>query len=652
MELIKTVSNISQNTGFGHTVSAKRGDEIEYKIFVRALSFTALKNVRVADIMPIGLNYQGGSLRVNNQPHAPGLTSGGLVFDEVNQNGIAITYRAVVNINSGILTNQARATADNAQSQQDAANIDVAFTLEGQPELSITKEVRNLGPSGITSFNSFISVKKNDIIQYKIIVSNLGNAPANSAVVEDSNPAGLGLSNLSVSKPFTGNLQNGLRLGNLNASESVTIIYNASVNLEQSAIQNIGTVSASNAASKQAIAIVNVIRDTAATGGNCNGSSSSCNNNTNTNTQTNNNSTNSSNQSNNTNINGNSNTVTNTNQNCVNNSCNNTNVVYINQAGSTVPGNDFRQLSITKLVRSINGGAFQDTVTVHNNDSVEFEVVVKNLGNQVVNNARLSDAWNGNLSLASGTVRVDGNYYADSLNNISLGSIFSGQQKRLTFQARAFASGSQSIQNTARAWGDGTSQVQDDAWVFVNVYNPTCTVNCGAVFGGNVNLVFSKRANNDTKGADAANVVASKEDYITYTLTVTNIGNAPANSFIITDDLSQVLPYADLVDNGGGILSGNVISYPGITVPQGGSVSKSFKVRVKFHLATNLSYTMTNTYGNTVTVKINTPQVLGSFTAPKTGGPSLGLASIFGSLLAGGFGVFRNRRKVWELIWG
>ena len=105
------------------------------------------------------------------------------------------------------------------------------------------------------------------------------------------------------------------------------------------------------------------------------------------------------------------------------------------------------------------------------------------------------------------------------------------------------------------------------------------------------------------------------------------------------------------MDNGGGVLSGNVISYPGLTVPSGGSVSKSFRVRVKYALTSNLSYTMVNTYGNTVTVKINTPQVLGAFVAPKTGGPSVVVASIFGSLMAGGFGIFRNRRKVWELLW-
>jgi uncharacterized repeat protein (TIGR01451 family) len=106
--------------------------------------------------------------------------------------------------------------------------------------------------------------------------------------------------------------------------------------------------------------------------------------------------------------------------------------------------------------------------------------------------------------------------------------------------------------------------VQDDAWVFIS-----------GVQGGNVSLNYSKKAWNDSKGADATSVNASKEDYITYTLTVTNNGNTPANSFVITDDLSGVLPYADMSDNGGGTVSGNVITYPALTIPAGGSVSKS-----------------------------------------------------------------------------
>ncbi len=170
----------------------------------------------------------------------------------------------------------------------------------------------------------------------------------------------------------------------------------------------------------------------------------------------------------------------------------------------------------------------------------------------------------------------------------------------------------------------------------------------GQVLSGNVALTFSKRAINETKNSDATLVDASKEDYITYTLVVSNSGNSAATNFVISDDLSGVLPYADMVDNGGGTLNGNVISYPAISVPANGSVSKSFRVRVKFFLADNLSYTMTNTYGNTVVIHINTPQIITDFVAPKTGADTG--AFMFAGVLTAAFALYRKKRFLKDLI--
>ncbi len=368
------------------------------------------------------------------------------------------------------------------------------------------------------------------------------------------------------------------------------------------------------------------------TTGNCNGSSASCNTNTNTNTGTTSGS-NSPNQNNNSNINGNNNTVTQTNNNCVNNSCNTTGgstIHYITYGGSTVTQNDYRQLSITKDVRNVTNGSFssyQNSVSANPNDIVEFQIVVKNVGNQVVNNVRVSDFLPQGLSWVSGTFLNQSEMY--------VGSLYTNDTRTYTFQARVNSGFSQSIQNIAKVSGDSVGQIQDDAWVFVNQ---------GSIQGGNVSLSYSKKAFNDTKNQDAQSVTASREDYITYTLTVRNNGNVSAENFVITDDLSQVLAYADMVENGGGTLNGNVINFPGISIPAGASVSKSFKVRVKFALASNLQYVMTNTYGNTVTVKINNPQVLGSFTAPTTGADTVGIS--FAVLLTAAFAVFKKRELV------
>ncbi len=618
IQLTKDVRNVSKGETFSDSTFAENGQTVEYKISVWAGSSVTLTGVRVTDTFESGLAYIDGSLKVNGAAHAPGLTSGGLVFDNVTSAKIEITYQAKVTATSGTILNTARATASNASnSPSDTATVNVVTVNPGQPTLTIDKQVR----TGSVDFSHSIAAKKGDTLSYRIVVKNIGSATANNVFVSDTSS---NISGLAVSKAYSGNWPN-ISLGNLVANETITITYNVSVTIENGTIINDATVSASNAATKTDRATVNVSTTTTtppSAGGNTNNvcTGVSCNT-----------------------------TTLNT---CVNNSCNTTNTTnttttntntyyYINQNGNTIPSYEFRQLGITKSVRNINGGAFQNSVTVNTNETVEFEVIVTNTGNQVVNNVRVTDNLPGSLSLVFGSVRVDGSIVSDSnlTNGMYLGSLITGQQKRINFQARVNSSSNTSIQNFATASGDSVSSVQDDAWVFVNP---------GNVAGGNVSLTYSKRAWNDSKNADATSINAAKEDYITYTLTVTNTGNAPANSFVITDDLSAVLPYADISDNGGGTVSGNVISFPGITVPAGGSVSKSFKVRVKFFLADNLSYVMTNVYGNTVTIHINTPQVKGTFIAPKTGADTAGF--LFSGLMTSAFAIFRKRKGLLKLI--
>ena len=59
-------------------------------------------------------------------------------------------------------------------------------------------------------------------------------------------------------------------------------------------------------------------------------------------------------------------------------------------------------------------------------------------------------------------------------------------------------------------------------------------------------------------------------------------------------------------------------------------------------------FAATNTYGNTVTVRINNPQVIGNFVAPKTGADTDALA--FSGLLTGAAAVLRKRKDLLKLI--
>ena len=300
-------------------------------------------------------------------------------------------------------------------------------------------------------------------------------------------------------------------------------------------------------------------------------------------------------------------------------------------------------LLINKWVAHVNQNDFSSGITVNSGDRVTYKIQVS-AQNALVNNVILSDYYSlpGNASYINGTLRLNGSNQSDSwFNSMNLGTLQPGQNSTVTFDAYITALPGQNqtqITNTAQASGQNAPSVSATA---------TVTINQQQVFNNNVNLSLSKRAINNTKNADATQVIASKEDYITYTLTAANNSNSPANNFVITDDLSQVLPYADVTDFGGGNLSGNVITFPAQTVPANGSVSVSFEVRVKYFLADNLSYTMNNTYGNTVTIRINTPPV-SNYVAPKTGADTDAFA--FGGLLVAGFALYRKKNLLTKLI--
>ncbi len=707
LSIDKEVKNITDGGNFGSSASASNGDVLQYRITVRNVGNVTANNVTISDNFNANGISRTGSINVSKS--YSGNISTGINVGSLGQNqSVTITYNATVTINNGSIPNTAIATASNANTVSDTATVYVS-TVVGEPQLTIDKTVKNLTSGGV-GFTNSVSAHNGDEVEFKILVRNIGNATAQNVKISDMVPGGLSFIDGSVGSdaPLSNNADNlnsstGVRVNQLLSGQDITLFFRATVVQSSGSITNTARARADNASEVSDNAFINIINQqngslfinklvknvtkgsgfsssVSADSGNrmeyeitVTANSGTVNNVRLTDTLPSNLSiVNGSVRLDGTSVSdslfygglslgslnsgqsrkitfeafayaqsGVSQTViTNTatasgdNVGTVNDSA----TVYISQ----YINDGFGQLTISKSVKRTSDSYYQNSVSVNSNETVNFEIVVTNTGSRTVNNVRMQDFLPSGLQVVSGSIRVDGgNYpYSSNLGEVSLGNLYAGQQRRIYFDANVSSSGSQSIQNIARASGDSVSQVQDDAWVFIS-----------QVQGGNVNLTFSKRAFNDTKNVDATAVNASREDYITYTLTVTNNGNSPATSFIITDDLSQVLQYADMVDNGGGSLNGNVITYPGITIPAYGSVSKSFKVRVKYHLAENLSYTMVNTYGNTVTVRINTPQVLGTFIAPKTGGPAAGLAGMFGAVITGVFALVRNRKKVLDLIW-
>lgn len=295
------------------------------------------------------------------------------------------------------------------------------------------------------------------------------------------------------------------------------------------------------------------------------------------------------------------------------------------------------RIAIDKLVKNISSNtSFQNSVSANTGDRVQFQIVVTSNGTETVSNVHLIDSWNTGLNFDSNSVKIDGNSVTATGNgfNLSLGNMIVGQSKRVTFEAVVTANTTTTIQNIAKATGNNVNDVTDDAFVTVTI------------IPGNPNLVLSKKVRNDRTFVEGVNVPADREDFITYTLTVTNNGNSASNNFVITDDLSGVLPFADMVDLNGAIMNGNFITYPAQTIAAGGTVTKTFRMRVKFGLAKEKAFVLQNTYGNLVTVTVPGTTVL---VPPKTGSAGTS-AAVFAGLFTTGFVVFKKRRQLMSLI--
>jgi len=143
----------------------------------------------------------------------------------------------------------------------------------------------------------------------------------------------------------------------------------------------------------------------------------------------------------------------------------------------------------------------------------------------------------------------------------------------------------------------------------------------------------SKTAKNLTQNADATTVTAQASDRIEYTIYVENVGAVPATTDL-TEELSDVLEYSKLQDNGGGTFNNEskVLSWGSVTIQPGEKISRTFAVELLEAIPStprgqsdpgSYDCIMTNAFGNTVSVNVqcDSPKyVEGAMTElPKTG---------------------------------
>lgn len=125
-------------------------------------------------------------------------------------------------------------------------------------------------------------------------------------------------------------------------------------------------------------------------------------------------------------------------------------------------------------------------------------------------------------------------------------------------------------------------------------------------------IVASKKAVNTTQKVDASKVAAKENDTVSYTVNIKNTGGT-AKSVSLSDNLSEVLKYASLTNNGGGTFNSTtkVLSWGSVNLAPNASVSHTYTVKMKSSLiSTTTSCTMRNNFVDqivTVPVACSTP---------------------------------------------
>lgn len=146
-------------------------------------------------------------------------------------------------------------------------------------------------------------------------------------------------------------------------------------------------------------------------------------------------------------------------------------------------------------------------------------------------------------------------------------------------------------------------------------------------------LSLSKTARNNTQDiANADGTVANGGDSITYTLAVKNTGKVKVEDFVIEENVSDILDYADITDLNGATREGTFLRWPATDISPDETVRRKFTVKVKNPIPSTpisasdparFDLVMNNVYGNQVTIKL-TPNAVKAAeivtqSLPKTG---------------------------------
>ncbi len=234
LSIDKQVRNVTNNTNFSDSVSAKTGDQLEFSIRINVLGSGSLNNIYVQDILPNGLGLVTGSVRIDNNSASDNLIYSGLYLGNYSS-GTVKTITFLANVNSSVsntsLTNTSKAWADSIGTVSDFAYVNITSYEQRYSTLSISKTVRDVALN--SAYGETLYMRPSTEVEYRIVVTNTGSYFAQDVLIRDVLPSGL------VYKPNSTYIDNvlttdgitsgGIYIDDLNVGQSKTIVYRATL---------------------------------------------------------------------------------------------------------------------------------------------------------------------------------------------------------------------------------------------------------------------------------------------------------------------------------------------------------------------------------------------------------------------------------------
>lgn len=236
-------------------------------------------------------------------------------------------------------------------------------------------------------------------------------------------------------------------------------------------------------------------------------------------------------------------------------------------ASCVFPGPSDPALSVAKTLTAVNGVPYMPPSAVSPGDTLTYRIAITNSGDAV------ATLFAGDVveTVPAGTTHVGGDSFTcaaatagSACGNTSTFNVAAGTSAELSFTVQVGATpAAASITNTVAIPG------KVDCAIAPNDCEEVTPLPAPA------NVTLAKTLSGES-GTLAGHAEAGEQ--LTYTITLTNSGGAPALNYGVTDTLDPNVTFVS-ADNGG-TTAGSVVTWAGLTVPANGTLSLTVVVQV------------------------------------------------------------------------